>query len=254
MSYAYYEPCNAAATLYFCVMALLFALIGYFLFRFPGAIFGYFLGRLLSNTRVYTNIGSERINSRDFELKLLTLASLVIKADGKVTQKELDYVRRYFVSAYGKERANDVFRVFNNELHKTDISAAEICNHFANFARYESRLQLLHFLFGIAQADGSVSEAEWLKIESFSRYLRVRPIDFESIKAMFIKQVDGAYKILEVDKLASDAEIKKAYRDLAKRHHPDKVQHLGEAYVKAAREKFQNIQKAYEQIKSERGF
>ena len=254
MSYAYCEPCNAAATLYFCVMALLFALIGYFLFRFPGAIFGYFLGRLLSNTRVYTNIGSERINSRDFELKLLTLASLVIKADGKVTQKELDYVRRYFVSAYGKERANDVFRVFNSELRKTDVSAAEICNHFANFARYESRLQLLHFLFGIAQADGSVSEAEWLKIESFSRYLRVRPIDFESIKAMFIKQVDGAYKILEVDKSASDSEIKKAYRDLAKRHHPDKVQHLGEAYVKAAREKFQNIQKAYEQIKNERGF
>ena len=122
------------------------------------------------------------------------------------------------------------------------------------FARYESRLQLLHFLFGIAQADGSVSEVEWLKIESFSRYLRVRPIDFESIKAMFIKQVDGAYKILEVDKSATDAEIKKAYRDLAKRHHPDKVQHLGEAYLKAAREKFQNIQKAYEQIKSERGF
>ena len=113
---------------------------------------------------------------------------------------------------------------------------------------------MLHFLFGIAQADGSVSEAEWLKIESFSRYLRVRPIDFESIKAMFIKQVDGAYKILEVDKSATDAEIKKAYRDLAKRHHPDKVQHLGEAYVKAAREKFQNIQKAYEQIKRERGF
>ena len=235
-------------------MALLFAFIGYLLFRFPGAILGYFLGSLLSNTRVYTNFGGERINTRDFELKLLTLASLVIKADGKVTQKELDYVRRYFVSAYGKARANEVFRIFNNELRKTDVSAAEICNHFANFARYESRLQLVHFLFGIAQADGSVSEAEWLKIESFSRYFRVRPIDFESIKAMFIKQVDGAYKILEADKSATDAEIKKAYRDLAKRHHPDKVQHLGEAYVKAAREKFQNIQKAYEQIKSERGF
>ena len=235
-------------------MALLFAFVGYLLFRLPGAILGYFLGSLLSNTRVYTNFGGERINTRDFELKLLTLASLVIKADGKVTQKELDYVQRYFVSAYGKARANEVFRIFNNELRKTDVSAAEICNHFANFARYESRLQLVHFLFGIAQADGSVSEAEWLKIESFSRNLRVRPIDFESIKAMFIKQVDGAYKILEADKSATDAEIKKAYRDLAKRHHPDKVQHLGEAYVKAAREKFQNIQKAYEQIKSERGF
>ena len=208
-------------------MALLFAFIGFLLFRLPGAIIGYFLGSLVSNTRIYTNMGSTRINTRDFEVKLLTLASLVIKADGKVTQKELDYVRRYFVSAYGKVRANEVFRIFNSEMKKTDVSASQICNHFATFARYESRLQLLHFLFGIAGADGSVSEAEWLKIESFSRYLRVRPIDFESIKAMFIKQVDGAYKILEVDKSASDAQIKKAYRDLAKRHHPDKVQHLG---------------------------
>ena len=245
---------DAITALYLCVMAFLFAFIGFLLFRLPGAILGYFLGSLLSNTRVYTNFRSERINTRDFELKLLTLASLVIKADGKVTQKELDYVRLYFVSAYGKARANEVFRIFNNELRKTDVSAAEICNHFVTYARYESRLQLLHFLFGIAQADGSVSETELLKIESFSRYLRVRHIDFESIKAMFIKQVDGAYKILEVDKSANDAEIKKAYRYLAKRHHPDKVQHLGEAYVKAAREKFQNIQKAYEQIKSERGF
>lgn len=235
-------------------MALLFAFIGFLLFRLPGAIIGYFLGSLISNTRVHTNIGSTRIKTRDFEVKLLTLASLVIKADGKVTQKELDYVRRYFVSAYGKVRANEVFRIFNSEMKKTDVSASQICNHFATFARYESRLQLIHFLFGIAGADGSVSEAEWLKIESFSRYLRVRPIDFESIKAMFIKQVDGAYKILEVDRTASNAEIKKAYRYLAKQHHPDKVQHLGEAYVKAAREKFQNIQKAYEQIKSERGF
>jgi len=84
--------------------------------------------------------------------------------------------------------------------------------------------------------------------------LQLRSMDFESIKAMFIKAVDGAYKILEVEKSATDAEIKKAYRDLAKQHHPDKVQHLGEAYVKAAREKFQQLQKAYEQIKTERGF
>ena len=251
---SYFLMPNRICSLYFCHMAWLFAFIGFLLFRLPGAVLGFFLGSLVSNTRVYTNYGGTRINTRDFELRLLTLASLVIKADGKVTQKELDYVRRYFVSAYGKARANEVFRIFNNELHKTDVSAAEICTYFATFSRDESRLQLLHFLFGIAQADGSVSEAEWLKIESFSRYLKVRPIDFESIKAMFIKQVDGAYKILEVDKSANDAEIKKAYRDLAKRHHPDKVQHLGEAYVKAAREKFQNIQKAYEQIKSERGF
>ena len=49
------------------------------------------------------------------------------------------------------------------------------------------------------------------------------------------------------------AELKKAYRDLAKKHHPDKVQHLGEAYIKSAKEKFARIQAAYENIKKQRG-
>ncbi len=52
----------------------------------------------------------------------------------------------------------------------------------------------------------------------------------------------NAYKILEIDKSVSDSKVKSAYRDLAKKHHPDKVQHLGKAYVKAAQEKFQKIQ------------
>ena len=71
---------------------------------------------------------------------------------------------------------------------------------------------------------------------------------------MFIKETDNDYKILEVDKNSSDDEIKKSYRALAKKHHPDKVQHLGEAYVKAAQNKFQKIQKAYQNIKNKRGF
>ena len=113
---------------------------------------------------------------------------------------------------------------------------------------------MIHFLFGIAKADGNVSSSELKKLLQLSSLLKLSNADFESIKAMFVDQVGGAYKILEIDKSASDQKIKRAYRDLAKKHHPDKVQHLGEAYVKSAQEKFQKIQEAYERIKSERGF
>ena len=61
-------------------------------------------------------------------------------------------------------------------------------------------------------------------------------------------------QILELEKSASNEQVKKSYRDLAKKHHPDKVQHLGDVYVKAAQDKFQQIQKAYQNIKDERGF
>lgn len=235
----------------------LFALIGYSFFRFPGAIVGYFLGNLIENFSTKNKFKKSRVNnisSREFELNLLALASLVIKADGKVTKQELDYVRSYFVSAYGKERANATFKIFNDNIKNLGISPVKISRLFNSALNYESRLQVIHFLFGIAKADGNVSVSEINKLLEFSNLLRLSHADFQSIKAMFINEVGGAYKILEIEKSATDNQVKKAYRDLAKKHHPDKVQHLGDAYVKAAQEKFQKIQKAYERIKQERGF
>ena len=235
----------------------LFALIGYSFFRFPGAIVGYFLGNLIENFSTKNKFKKSRVNnisSQEFELNLLALASLVIKADGKVTKQELDYVRSYFVSAYGKERANATFKIFNDNIKNLGISPVKISMLFNSALNYESRLQVIHFLFGIAKADGNVSVSEINKLLEFSNLLRLSHADFQSIKAMFINEVGGAYKILEIQKSATDNQVKKAYRDLAKKHHPDKVQHLGDAYVKAAQDKFQKIQKAYERIKQERGF
>tara|TARA_B100001175_G_scaffold159767_1_gene135344 strand:+ start:1043 stop:1750 length:708 start_codon:yes stop_codon:yes gene_type:complete len=229
------------------------AVLGYSFFRFPGALIGYFLGSLIENSSPKRR-NIRNISSQDFELNLLALASLVIKADGRVSKQELDYVRSYFVSAYGKNRANSTFQIFNDNINKKGISPSNIIKLFNSVLNYESRLQVIHFLFGIAKADGNVSSPELQKLLDFSNMLRLTKADFESIKAMFVDQVGGAYKILEINKSDSDQKVKKAYRDLAKKHHPDKVQHLGEAYVKAAQEKFQKIQKAYERIKAERGF
>ena len=226
---------------------LLFALIGYTFFRLPGAFVGFFIGSFLSPK-------VQKISSKDFEINLLALASLVIKADGKVTQNELDFVRRYFVSAYGKNRANEVFKIFNQNVKNKGISVSKISRLFNLALNYESRLQVIHFLFGIAKADGNISELEIKKILEFSNLFKLSHADFLSIKAMFIQETDNAYKVLELDKTATNDQIKKSYRELAKKHHPDKVQHLGDAYVKAAQDKFQQIQKAYQNIKNERGF
>ena len=226
---------------------LLFALIGYTFFRLPGAFMGFFIGSFLS-PKVH------KISSKDFEINLLALASLVIKADGKVTQNELDFVRRYFISAYGKNRANEVFKIFNQNIKNKGISVSKISRLFNLALNYESRLQVIHFLFGIAKADGNISELEIKKLLEFSNLFKLSYADFLSIKAMFIQETDNAYKILDLDKTATNDQIKKSYRELAKKHHPDKVQHLGDAYVKAAQDKFQQIQKAYQNIKNERGF
>jgi len=214
----------------------------------------YLIQKIFSGTRsVITTQKSSSVSPADFELNLLSLCSVVIKADGKVSQSEMDYVQRYFVSTYGKEKANAIFRTFNEVIKKREISTQRICDYMNLRTRVEVRLQLVHFLFGIAQADGSVSPAEINKIQEIAGYLRIGMQDFESIKAMFIKSADNAYKILEIEKSASDDEVKKAYRTMAKKYHPDRVNNEDEAIKKGAEEKFKEVQIAYETIQKERG-
>ena len=192
--------------------------------------------------------------SGDFEVSLLILASIVIKADGRQDKSELDFVRKQFVSMYGKDRANKAFKLFKNINLQKNISTRQVCLQIRQMMDHPSRLQLMHFLFGIAKADGQVSESEMKQIYTISGYLGISNKDYESIKAMFYNSRENAYKILEIPKSATDDEVKKAYRKMAKKYHPDKVGHLGKEHQKGAEEKFKQVQQAYETIQKERGF
>lgn len=195
----------------------------------------------------------QTVSPEDFELHLLSLTSIVIKADGQVSSSELQYVRNYFIQSYGEQRASQIFKVFNEVVKKREVNAARICQFLNARTRLESRIQILHFLFGIANADGNVSSAELRTLEQIAGYLRLTQRDFISIKAMFIKERDNAYKILEIDKNVPDNEVKKAYRTMAKKYHPDKLMDMDEAYRKGAEEKFRAVQEAYETVRKERG-
>ena len=222
-----------------------------------GAIIGLALGSLVDNSSGKSQTqkrARSQTQSGDFEVSLLILASLVIKADGKQDRRELDFVRRQFVQMYGKSRANQAFRLFKAINQQSNISLRQVCLQIQQMMDHASRLQLLHFLFGIAKADGAVAASEVSVIEQIAQYLRISTNDFQSIKAMFYSSQANAYKILEIEKGASPQTIKKAYRKMAKKFHPDKVQHLGEAHQKGAEEKFRKVQEAYEQLQSELGF
>ena len=56
------------------------------------------------------------------------------------------------------------------------------------------------------------------------------------------------YQILHVQQSATLTEIKQAYRAQAARYHPDKVTHLGEELQLLAKEKFHEIQWAYDKL------
>ncbi|HAI17624.1 MAG: molecular chaperone DjlA [Xanthomarina sp.] len=237
------------------------AAIGWSLGGPIGAILGMALGSVVdgfSNGSIKVDTQNpyarrRQTKSGDFEVSLLILSSIVIKADGKQDQRELDFVRQQFVGMYGKERANHAFKLFKG-INKQDIPTRQVCLQIRQMMDHPSRLQLLHFLFGIAKADGIVLESEVSSIQTIANYLGISHADFESIKAMFYNSSDNAYKILEISKQATVTEIKAAYRKMAKKYHPDKVVHLGKEHQKGAEEKFRQVQAAYEQLQKERGF
>jgi DnaJ like chaperone protein len=221
-----------------------------------GALLGFALGRVFDQAeesqQVEDVLNSSQTRPRDFEISLLVLAAVVIKADGKTTQEEMQFVRQYFARMYGAKHANESFRLFR-EIVPQKISVHQVCEQIRTNMTHAARLQLLHFLFGIAKSDGQVTQDEIETIERISTYLYINHKDFVSIRSMFHTSTSHYYEVLEVNPEASDAEIKAAYRRLVKKFHPDKLEGLGTEVKKGAEEKFIQVQKAYEAICKERG-
>ena len=218
-----------------------------------GALLGFALGSFLDNVSDIQLLQhtSTRTRSGDFGISLLILSGAVVKADGKVLKSEIEYIKEFFIRQFGVEDTQEKMLLFR-EMLKQEIDIRGICLQIKSNMGYHARLQLIHFLFGVSRADGHVHVKEVEMIEMITKYLGINTSDFLSIKAMFYKDADAAYKILEIDSDATNAEVKKAYRKMAVKYHPDKLSHLGEDFQKAAKEKFQKVNESYETIKKER--
>lgn len=189
----------------------------------------------------------------DFAASLLVLSAAVMKSDGRTLKSELDFVKKFLVHQFGEDHAQQQILMLK-EILKQDIPLQDVCLQIKRYMPHSERLQIIHYLFGISQADGHVHELELATIHTISNYLGVNAADFNSLKAMYFKDTLSDYKILEITAEATDEEVKKAYRKMAVKFHPDKVASLGDEVQKAAKEKFQKVQEAYENIKKQRGF
>ena len=226
-----------------------------------GALLGFALGSMIdgmqSGKYAYEphqqpNFNTPQTTPNDFILSLLILASAVMRSDEKVLRSELDFVKRFLLQQFGNDEAERQLLILR-ELLKKDYDLQQVGHQIKQYMEYPSRLQLMHFLFGLAGADNQIHAAELNTITRISVILGIRNNDFESIKAMFIKDTTSAYRILEVTPDATEEELKKAYRRMALKYHPDRVAHLGDDLQKASNAKFQELNSAYEQIKKERG-
>ncbi len=228
--------------------------IGWFAGGPIGAILGFAVGSIIdsSSQRAEDPLARQRQQHDGFAASLIVLIAAVMKADKKILRSELDFAKEYFKRQFGAEQAKEATLMLR-DIIKKDIPLEQVCFQIKDHVDYSSRLQLLHLLYGIAKADGHVHQYEKDIIKRIAYLLSISDADHESIMAMFVDNTNASYKILEVDSNASNDEIKKAYRKMAAKYHPDKVAHLGEDFKRTAEEKFKQLNDAYNKIKKERG-
>jgi DnaJ like chaperone protein len=218
-----------------------------------GALLGFAFGSFIDASNLQRFESSDASTTKgDFIVSLLVLIAAIMKADRKVLQSELAFVKNYLARTFNQKDAAQLL-IMLRDILKQDIPIKDVTRQIRSSMDYSSRLQLLHLIYGIALADGAIGQAEEIVIAQIAGDLGISSQDTDSIRNMYMPSTGWAYKVLEVDSNASNDEIKKTYRNLALKNHPDRVAYLGEEIRQKAQEKFQKINEAYETIKKERG-
>ncbi len=246
----------------------IFAVLLFFLLKrsILGAIVGFFIGSYIDNltandsdkkssntSNPLFDFYTQRSSTGDFATMLMALSAAVMRADDRHLKSELEFVKSFYIKQFGPQFLGHHLQTLKHFIESGNIPLEEICYDINHKTTIDIRIQLMHYLFGIANADGQVAESELHVLKQISILLNIQNTDFDTLKNMFYRSVDSDYVILGITPAATETDIKKAYRQMAIRYHPDKVAQMGESYQHGAKEKFQKIQEAYENIKKQRG-
>ncbi len=201
----------------------------------------------------------------------IALAAKVAKADGRVDTLEAELVSALLDDVSSVFPDPQKARTYLKEIFNEEKDRQENLEHIAvalaqsikrNHAKQE---QFIGFLIQLAFADGKVSKSEERVLSRIAEAMEIDPKLYHSIFDAFERlhaqratqrqtSIDEAYKVLGVSKDADMETVKKAYRKLVRKYHPDiiKAQGKDESYIQEATKKTQEINEAYELIKRSR--
>lgn len=247
------------------------ALLGLFLFGPFGAFFGFLIGALFdSRIRIstggffFTDFGAGNIFRDSFPL----LAAVITRAGG-LTKSTVLTVKNITTQLFGIENAVFMMQKFKNYTENgfNNYILEETCENILYNLNHQSKIYIISILFTILKAKDTFTSEEIYAIQSISRNIGVSGYEFESMlnhfKSGSFRGQDysqtrvyklNPYQVLDIDKSVNNEEVKKQFRKLSKKYHPDVTLNLSENEQKESEVKMKEIINAYEMIKKERGF
>ena len=203
---------------------------------------------------------------------LVALMAKVSKADGKVCELEAEVLKHTFNDISSHFENSDEIRDKLKSLYAKEKQSFDnminICEKLYGLTKndYNKRAKIMEYLLNLAFIDKEFSDTEKMITEDISNALKIRKEDFERLietfKAFYTQQaaskaisLEKAYEVLESNINDDNATLKKNYRNLVKKHHPDIISGQGAAQniIDEATKKLQEINEAYEIIKKDRG-
>ena len=237
----------------------------------------FFIGKNYK-TEEFKNINLKRKDRFDGDLLhheaglLVALMAKVSKADGKVCELEAEVLKHTFndISSHfenSEEIREKLKKLYDIEKNSFD-NLIDICNKLYNLTKHEyhKRVKIMEYLLNLAFIDKEFSSTERMITEDISNALKIKIEDFNNLintfESFYAQQasnkaisLEKAYEILESNPADDAATLKKNYRSLVKKHHPDIISGQGAAQniIDEATKKLQEINEAYELIKKDKG-
>ena len=220
-----------------------------------GGLLGFVGGTVIDSFEIRFRKKDNKPAMGDFSTNLLILIAAVMKVDGPVVKSELEYAKQFLKLNYGEKETPKALALLN-KIRKLDDSPDKACTYVHHHLDQSSKLQLIHFLYNLANIDGTASDAEQQLLKRITNTLRVNISDDRALGRGDVreKEIIMAYATLGIDRNDSIIDIKKAYRTLANKCHPDKVAFLDENQKQNAKDQFQRLAGAYEIIKKDKRF
>ena len=192
-----------------------------------------------------------------FTTAIIVLSAKMAKADGQVTADEIATFKRIFQIPDDEQQAvAKVWGEAKNDAAGYEPYARQIASLFANEPQVLG--ELLGALFHIAKADGVMHAEEMKMLANVAIIFGYDADAFERIKRMHMgvegMKENDPYEILDIDRSASDDQVKAKYRALIRENHPDVLMAKGvpQEFIDLANEKMAVINAAYDRIEKER--